>query len=138
MIEPKQFADDRARLQQDLDIIHRRRWTILYTAVAVFVLGCVVTALMTRIYLAEAKLLVRAAAPQINALNTENPLVDLLAMAQPESVQTQIEVLRSEPFQEEVLAVCRAPRTKGRPKVRISGIRDTNVINVAVQSPNRE
>ena len=52
---------------------------------------------------AKAQLLVRATAPQINAMNTENPLADLLAMAQPESVDTQIEVLRSQPFIDEVL-----------------------------------
>src|SRR5437899_2116476 len=103
MIERKELGPDELSLQQYLDVIRRRRWTIVNTSVAVLVVGMVATALMTPIYEAEAKLLVLATAPQINAMNTENPLVDLLAMAQPESVDTQIEVLRSQPFVDEVL-----------------------------------
>jgi polysaccharide biosynthesis transport protein len=137
MIEPKQPAADEVSLQEHLEVLRRRRWTILYTLVAVFVVGCVATALMTPIYEAEAQLLVRASAPQISAMNTENPLVDLLAMAQPESVDTQIEVLRTEPFLNEVLAACQAPKGKRKPKVRVTGVRDTNVIKVAVESPDR-
>jgi polysaccharide biosynthesis transport protein len=137
MIEPRELVEDEVSLQQYLDVLRRRRWTILYTAVAVFVVGCVATALMTPIYQAEAKLLVRATAPQISAMNTENPLVDLLAMAQPESVDTQIEVLRSQPFLEEVITEARVPRDQREPEVRVAGVKDTNVIEVTVQSPDR-
>jgi polysaccharide biosynthesis transport protein len=138
MIEPKPLAQDEVSLQQYLEIIRRRRWTIVNTIVAVLVLGCVATALMTPIYQAQAKLLVRATAPQISAMNTENPLVDLLAMAQPESVDTQMEVLRSDPFLDEVFRVSGAPHGKGEPHVRVTGLRNTNVIEVTVQSPDRE
>jgi polysaccharide biosynthesis transport protein len=137
MIEPRELEEEEVSLQHYLDVLRRRRWTILYTAVAVFVVGCVATALMTPIYQAEAKLLVRATAPQISAMNTENPLVDLLAMAQPESVDTQIEVLRSQPFLEEVLTEAHLPRDQREPEVRVAGVKDTNVIEVTVESPDR-
>jgi polysaccharide biosynthesis transport protein len=129
-------APDEISLQQHLDVLRRRRWTIINTAVAVFMVGCVATALMTPIYQAEAKLLVRATAPQVSTVNTENPLVDLLSMAQPESVYTQIEVLRSQPFIAGVLKDTNAPMAKDRPRVRVSSVKDTNVINVKVESPD--
>src|SRR5947209_1761729 len=137
MIERKELAPDDVGLQQYLDVLRRRRWTIIYTVVAVLVVGCVATALMIPIYQAESKLLVRATAPQVSAVNTENPLVDLLAMAQPESVDTQIEVLRSQPFIDEVLAAVHAPTAGKRgPQVRVAGVKDTNVIDVKVESPD--
>jgi polysaccharide biosynthesis transport protein len=136
MIERREPAPEEISLQQYLDVIRRRRWTIVNTVVAVLVLGAIATALMTPIYQAEAKLLVLATAPQINAMNTENPLVDLLAMAQPESVDTQIEVLRSQPFIDEVLHASHVPTDKREPQVRVAGVKDTNVIDVKVQSPD--
>jgi polysaccharide biosynthesis transport protein len=138
MIERKEWVEDEVALGQYLNIIRQRRWTIIYTTVAVLVVGCVATALMTPIYEAQAKLLVRATAPQISAMNTENPLVDLLAMAQPESVDTQIQVLQSQPFLDEVFAAARAPGGKRQPRVRVASVRDTNVIEVAVQSSDPE
>jgi polysaccharide biosynthesis transport protein len=137
MMESKPSVQEEVSLHQYLDVIRRRRWTIFYTVVAVLVVGCVATALMTPIYQAQAKLLVRAAAPQISAMNTENPLVDLLAMAQPESVDTQIEVLRSDPFLDEVFHLAGAGRGRREPHVRVTGVRNTNVIEVTVQSSDR-
>jgi polysaccharide biosynthesis transport protein len=138
MLEPRELAGDEFSLQQYLQVLRRRRWTILYTAVAILVLGCVATALMTPIYQAEAKLLVRASSPEINTMDTENPLVDLLAMAQPESVDTQMEVLQSGPFLEEVFKACGAPSDEREPRVRVTKVKDTNVIEVTVTGPDRK
>jgi polysaccharide biosynthesis transport protein len=138
MIEPKPIAEDEVNLQQYVDVLRRRRWTILYTAVAILVLGCVATALMTPIYEAEAKLLVRASSPEINTMDTENPLVDLLAMTQPETVETQMEVLQSGPFLDEVFKASRAPTDEREPQVRVSKVKDTNVIELTVTAPDRK
>jgi capsular exopolysaccharide synthesis family protein len=136
MIDRREAVPEEVTLQQYIDVLRRRRWTIINTAIAVFILGCIATALMTPIYQAQSKLLVRAAAPQLSVVNTENPFVDLLAMAQPESVDTQIEVLRSGPFIDEVLKATHAPQGKREPHVRVDGVRDTNVIAVKVESPD--
>jgi capsular exopolysaccharide synthesis family protein len=138
VIERQEYAEEEFGLQQYLDIIRQRRWTILYTVVAVVVAGAVATALMTPIYQAQAKLLVRASAPQVSAVNTENPLVDLLAMAQPESIDTQIEVLESQPFLKEVYAAAHVPEGKRRPRIRVNNVKDTNVIDVTVEGPDPE
>jgi polysaccharide biosynthesis transport protein len=136
MIERRESAPDEISLQQYLDVIRRRRWTILNTVVAVLVVGAVATALMTPIYEADAKLLVLATDPQFAAMNTEDPLVDLLAMAQPESVDTQMEVLRSQPFTDEVLRAAGVTADKQKPQIRVVGVKDTDVIDVKVQGPD--
>jgi succinoglycan biosynthesis transport protein ExoP len=124
-----------------LEVAKRRKWTILQTLAVIGVVGLVTTAMMTPVYRAQSKLLVQAASAQINAMNTENPLVDLLAMVQPPSVETQIQVLQSAPFVSEVLRRCgirETPSGAGEPDIKIAGIRDTNVIEVTVESPNRQ
>jgi len=68
-------------------------------------------------------------------VDTDNPLVDLLALAQPETVDTQIEVLQSGPFLERVLnkATAGAPKDAKAPVIRAKGVRDTNIIDVSAE-----
>jgi succinoglycan biosynthesis transport protein ExoP len=152
MIEPREFIQNEVSLQQCLNVVRRRRWTILGTVALILAAGGVATVLMTPIYEARAKLLVRATAPQVSALSTENPLVDLLAMTQPESVETQVELLRSQPLLDEALAASRAPQGAaptplrgvppprevgwGRLQVRVAGLKETNIIEVTVAGPD--
>jgi polysaccharide biosynthesis transport protein len=141
MMEPTHLPPQELTLGDFLEIARRRRWTILQTLVVVAVVGFVATAMMRPVYRAQSKLLVQAASAQINAMNTENPLVDLLAMVQPPSVETQIQVLQSGPFIDEIFRRCRIPKTENgssTPAIRVAAIRDTNVIEVTVESQDRE
>jgi polysaccharide biosynthesis transport protein len=141
MMEPTQLPPQEMTLGDFLEVAKRRKWTILQTLAVIGVVGLVTTAMMTPVYRAQSKLLVQAASAQINAMNTENPLVDLLAMVQPPSVETQIQVLESAPFVSDVLRRCgirRTPSGAGEPDIKIAGIRDTNVIEVTVESPDRQ
>ena len=115
MIESDQFVEDEMSVAEYLAVLRRRRPTVVLTALAVLVVGCVATALMTPIYQAQAKLLVRAGAPQVSEVNTENPLADLLAMTEPETVDTQIEILRSQPFLEAAFRAAGYPLAGGQP-----------------------
>lgn len=135
LIDSKPPVRDEVTLAHYVDMIRRRRGTILSTALVVLVLGCAVTALMTPVYEARAQLLVRAASPQIGAATAESPLADLLAMTQPEAVSTQILILRSEPFVKAVLAAAHAPLVgRRKPQIRVADVEDTNVIEVTVDS----
>jgi succinoglycan biosynthesis transport protein ExoP len=141
MMEPTHLPPQELTLGDFLEIARRRRWTILQTLAVVAVVGFVATAMMRPVYQAESKLLVQAASAQINAMNTENPLVDLLAMVQPPSVETQIQVLQSAPFIDDVFRRCRVAKTESgvyEPAIRVAAIRDTNVIEVTVESRDRE
>lgn len=139
MMESTERSPQELSLSDYLDVAKRRKWTIIQTLAVVGVIGLVTTAMMTPVYRAESKLLVQAIPAQINAVNTENPLMDLLAMAQPPSVETQIQLLQSQPFLEDVLTKCGIKKnTPQEPGIKVSSVRDTNVITLNVESPNRE
>jgi succinoglycan biosynthesis transport protein ExoP len=138
MIEGKPFAEDQVSLQHYLDVLRRRRWTIVYTTLAVLAIGYAATAMMTPIYAASARLLVRATGNQISTMNTDNPLVNLLAMAQPEPLDTQIELLQSGPFLSQVFAAAGLPPNQRDASVHVGSVKDTNIIEVQVQSPYPE
>src|SRR5262249_41224459 len=53
-------------------------------------------------------------------------------------VDTQIQVLQSRPFLDEVLTASGVLPSKQQPRIRVTGVRDTNVINVTVQSADPE
>src|SRR5205807_6897761 len=70
------------------------------------------------------------------------PLADLLAMTEPETVDTQIEILRSQPFLEAAFRAAGCPLAgvvggKHTPEVRVDHVKDTNVIEVTVRSEER-
>jgi succinoglycan biosynthesis transport protein ExoP len=138
MIEGKPFTEDQISLQHYLDVLRRRRWTIVYTTLTALAIGYAATAMMTPIYEASARLLVRATGNQISTMNTDNPLVNLLAMAQPEPLDTQIELLQSGPFLGKVFAAANLPPARRAASVRVGSVKDTNIIEVQVQSPYPE
>src|SRR5205823_9762350 len=88
----------------------RRKWIIFQTLAVVVAIGVVTTAMTTPIYRASGKLYVESAVSQINTVNSENPLAGLLALSQPDSVQTQVQLLQSGPFIEEVFQQRKIPR----------------------------
>jgi hypothetical protein len=73
MIEPRQFTQNEVSLQQCLNVVRRRRWTILGTVVLILAAGGAATVLMTPIYQARAKLLVRATAFTVRASRAAPP-----------------------------------------------------------------
>lgn len=133
MMEPTQYAGDEISLQQYIEIFRRRRWAILGTILLIFGAGCVVTSLMKPVYEAKAKLIVQTSAPPVRSVHADSSLMDLLDVAQPEPLNTQIEILQSEPFLKEVYAASRVPA--GVPAdIHASGDPDTNIVTVRVQS----
>src|SRR5712691_12783282 len=90
-------------LNDYLDIIRRRRWIIIQTFAVVAAIGLITTMMATPIYRATAKLKVEAAPLTITTQNTENPLASILSQAQPDSVETQMQMLQVEPFIQRVL-----------------------------------
>jgi polysaccharide biosynthesis transport protein len=137
MSESKLFAEDEVNLQHYLDGIWRRRWTILLTTLAALAVGYAVTALTTPIYQAQAKLLVRAGEFPQRALSGDSSPVDLLATTPPESLDTQIELLRSRPFLQDVFAASQVLGAGQPVSVGITNMKGTNLVAVTVESPDR-
>src|SRR5687767_4664562 len=98
-----------------LDIVRRRRWIILQTFAVVTAIGLITTMMATPIYRATAKLKVEASPLTISTQNTENPLSSILAQAQPDSVETQMQMLQTEPFVKQVFKKAGVVVAAGRP-----------------------
>ena len=96
---------------------------ILATAMATVAVGYLAVARMKPVYQATAELLVRAAPAQVSSVDAANPLSDLLAMAQPESIDTQMEVLRSQPFLDEVFRAGAVSEISGGVGVQVGNIK---------------
>src|SRR5438270_3926529 len=138
MAETPQLIAADVNLNDYVDIIRRRRWIIIQTFAVVTAIGLITTMMTTPIYRAAAKLKVDAAPLTISTQNTENPLSSILSQAQPDSVETQMQMLQVEPFIQRVLRAAGVTPRAGRPEpeIKISNIDRTNVIVVQVDSPS--
>src|SRR5438876_8994525 len=103
MVETPPLNAADVSLNDYLQIVRRRYWIIIQTFAVVTAIGLITTMLTTPIYRATAKLKVEAAPLTITTQNTENPLATILSQAQPDSVETQMQMLQTEPFIRRVL-----------------------------------
>src|SRR5262245_58128350 len=138
MAETPQLASSEVTLTDYLDIVKRRRWVIIQTFAVVAAIGLITTMMATPIYRATAKLKVEAAPLTITTQNSDNPLSSILAQAQPDSVETQIQMLQTEPFIQRVYKTAGVVLSGSRPnpEIKVSNIDRTNVIVVQVESPS--
>lgn len=138
MTETPQLQAADVTLNDYLDIIRRRRWIIIQTFAVVAAIGLITTMMTTPIYRATAKLKVEATPLTLTTQNSENPVAALLAQGQPDSVETQIQMLQTEPFIGRVLKSAGVVPSPGRPApdIHIANIDRTNLIVVQVDSPS--
>jgi polysaccharide biosynthesis transport protein len=124
--------------------VFRKRWPVFsLTALLCFAAALAVVKWQTPVYRATASLLVQGGQKGAGG-SPDLPVVgDLLGLGAGRSVQTQVEVLRSESLQQRVMD--KVDRELGidlpeeeDPKVRIQSVRDTDLISVTVDDPNRQ
>jgi capsular exopolysaccharide synthesis family protein len=130
MIESMDSSAREMSLGDFLEVARRRAGTILLATLVAAVAGCVATTLTRPVYRATSKLLVQAAPAPIRAVDIEKPLVDLLPMTQPLSVETQIEMLQSHRFIGQVVRRC---GLDAAPAISVGAVRYTPVIEVTVE-----
>ena len=75
-MEVTQLSAQEFTLHDYLEVVKRRKWTILQTVAVVAVLGAVSAASTRPMYQAESKLLVQASPYQLNTVDTENVSAD--------------------------------------------------------------
>ena len=83
-------------------ILRRRRAIILQAFVLITVVGLIITLLTKPVYHASAKLLVDGPSYNLNTVDNSNPLSQLLAVDQEQTVETQVEVLQTQPLLDQV------------------------------------
>ena len=117
-------------LQEYRAILRRRRTIILQAFVLITVVGIIITMLTKPVYRASAKLLVDGPSYNLNTVDTTNPLSDLLAIGQQQTVETQVEVLQTQGLLDQVV------RQVGPAAIGVSIVKDTNVIQDNAEAGN--
>ncbi len=115
-------------MQEYLLILRRRRLLILQAFFCITVLGIAITFVTPPTYQATAKLLVDGPSMNINQVDPNNPLSAILALGSQQSVQTQVEVLQTQPLQQ------RAIQQTGAATFAVGADKDTNIIEVQAES----
>lgn len=134
---PSVSAAPRADLNLSVyvDVIRRRRTIFIQIFVMVLAIGLVVTALSKPVYQTYAKVLVPTGGPTMSIVDAKDPMSMILAMARPEPIKTQVEILQSEPFQEDARKEAKTIDRPGvvPPTVTIEPLEGMNVIRVVVE-----
>lgn len=96
------------------EILWRRKWLFLQVFVVVLAAGLAVTAMNTPVYRTQARFLVPAPSYMLSIYDSNNPIAPILQQNQPDSLETQLQVLQSEPF---IAEARRAAGIKDRPGI---------------------
>lgn len=120
-------------LPELLDLLRRRKWTVVHTACFFAVLGTAAALLSPAIYKTSAKLLVETPGGLVlSQVDTTNALSPLMMMRQQNSVETQLEVLRSSVFAQRVMK--KAGTVPVGVKLSYEPIEATSIITVNAES----
>ena len=121
-------------LREVLDTLTRRRWVILQAFLFVTLIGVVTIGMSAPVYTASSKLLIQ---PETNSIriDTGNSIDSLIFPTGVQPVLTQVEILRSRRFRQQV--------AEDHPGVDLAGIRvrnqdDTNIITISAEHRDRE
>src|SRR5260370_34159773 len=82
-------------IREYLEILKRRKVVGIQMFVMVLAVGMVIAAMGKPVYVTSAKLLVAAANSSVSILDSNNPSAPLPPPAQPEHIDTQLQVLPS-------------------------------------------
>jgi succinoglycan biosynthesis transport protein ExoP len=116
------------------DILRRRRWTLLVTFALFLIIAALLTARTTRVYRAQATMLVEKSPLRVGRLDSGGPIVDPLNATQPHSVETQVELLLSGPLKKRVIHKIGPVSDEAYPHLDATQLRDTDVIEVTAES----
>src|SRR5438876_2075529 len=118
-----------------LEILKRRKVVFIEMFAMVLAVGMVIAAMGKPVYMTSAKLLVAAANSSVSILDSNNPIATLLAASQPDSIDTQLQVLQSGPFMDEAYREARIVNKPGviPPSVRAQAVENTNIIEITAE-----
>jgi polysaccharide biosynthesis transport protein len=118
-----------------IDVLRRRKSVFAQVFIMVVVVGMVATALTRPVFETQAKLLVPTGSSSVNVIDSNNPIATMLAAAQPDSVATQMQVLQSAPFLDDVRHAAGITAKPGvrPPSARVESLEGTNVIEITVE-----
>ena len=122
-------------LREYLQILLRRRWWFIATFLAVVGAVAIYCFAATPIYEAAAKLLVETGQKGGGA-QAGDVLGDLMGMARARTIETQIELIKSATVMGPALEAAGLTQDGRTPRIKIQGLRDTDIVTIVCQSPN--
>jgi polysaccharide biosynthesis transport protein len=126
------YVSTEVSAREVIEVLRRRRWTVLITLALFLLLAAGITPRITPVYQANATMVVEQA--PVTVAKGE-PFVDrLMAPAQPYSVDTQVEMLESGPLQARVIKQLGALPSDEYPSLTVARIGETEVIRVLAES----
>jgi succinoglycan biosynthesis transport protein ExoP len=128
------YESSEVSAREVIQLLRRRRWTVLGTLALFVVTATVVTPLMTPVYRARATMLVQEAAQQSPGQDNGDILRPSMDAAQPMPIDTQVEELQSGPLWDKVLDRIRPFPRKAAPSLNVAQRSKTNIIEVTVES----
>ncbi len=111
-----------------LQILRRRRAVVVQAFVLISVVAIVLTLMTRPVYRASARLLIENPTASYNAIDTSNPLSGILALSQPQSIKTQVEVLQNPDLQAQVT------KTVGPVALTVKQVEDTNLLEASAEA----
>src|SRR6187402_3801482 len=111
--------------------MRRRRGIVAQATVWIAVAATVLTLISPPVYEARARLLVEAPATNLNTVDASNPISELLALSQPQTVETQVEELQSPALLERVRKEVPGPIGD----ISVQQVGNTNVVEVMINAP---
>jgi capsular exopolysaccharide synthesis family protein len=125
-------------LKDYLDVVRRRKMVFFQTFALVLAIGLIVTALSKPVYRTSAKLLVPTAPVAMSLVDQSNPLNNIMAPTQMDSVSTQLQLLQSGPFLQKARLMARVSNDPNviPPTAHAEIVEGTNVIQVIVEGGN--
>ena len=139
-VHPQSVLPSELNIRDHLEIIRRRRDVFILVFLAALVVGIVSVSQSKPVYRTSAKLLVPASSYSLSVIDSNNPIGAMLAAAQPDSVDTQLQVLQSAPFLEDAERRAKiAPRPGvAAPSASAEAVENTNVIRITVTGGDPE
>lgn len=119
-----------------LDIIQRRRAVFIQVFVLLLAMGIVGAAVSKPVYQTYAKLQVPVGSSSVNIVDSNNPIAAFFLAMQPDSLDTQLQVLQSGPFQEDARREAHVLPRPGivPPSVKVETLGDnSNIILITVE-----
>ena len=123
-------------LRDYVHILLARRWWFVIILIGIVGLTAIYTFTATPIYEAQAKLLVEAG-QRGGARGAGGVLGELMSMTRARTLETQIEIIKSATVMRPARTAVGLQPEGRRPRIRVSGLRDADVVTIACQSEDR-
>jgi succinoglycan biosynthesis transport protein ExoP len=116
-----------------LAILRRRRWTLVGTFALFVAIAAVLTSRATPIYQAHATMVIEQAPLRLQKIE-DGPLEKLMQPAQPHTIATQIQMLKSGPLQARVMKRLGPLPDEAYPDLGVGQVGETEILQVMAES----